>query len=170
MGGGRGVLRRCIQPNGARKGPSNVPALRQGCLGLLAPCVGRIGVCMAPFCSNMCTHTTSHVVWLCTVHCPQAGEFWWKLALEATPALPQPPISLAAPLGATTSYMLSAANPTAAEATFTSSSSSPDRFWLNPGSFKVGSQGPGHWLHGLRAWGLCLRRVQNNLRHERCTN
>lgn len=63
------------------------------------------------------------------------------MALEATPALPQPPISLAAPLGSTASYMLSAANPTAAEAAFSSSSSSPDRFWLNPGSFKVGAQG-----------------------------
>lgn len=73
---------------------------------------------------------------LCCVHL-QAGEFWWKLALEATPALPQPPIQLSAPLGSTATHMLSVANPTATEVTFTSSSSSPDRFWLEPQAVRV---------------------------------
>lgn len=68
----------------------------------------------------------------------QAGEFWWKLALDATPALPQPPIMLSAALGSTTSYALAVANPTPVEATFTTSSSCPDRFWLVPDTFKVG--------------------------------
>jgi len=68
----------------------------------------------------------------------QAGEFWWKLALDATPALPQPPIMLSAALGSTTSHTLAVANPTPVEATFTSSSSCPDRFWLAPDTFKVG--------------------------------
>lgn len=72
----------------------------------------------------------------CTA-CLQAGEFWWKLALEATAPLPQPPIELSAPLGSTAHHTLSITNPTAAEAVFTSSSSSPDKFWVVPQSFKV---------------------------------
>lgn len=67
----------------------------------------------------------------------QAGEFWWKLAFEATPALPQPPIELSAPLGGCASYMLSIANPTAADAIFTTTSSCPNRFWLSPDSVRV---------------------------------
>lgn len=68
----------------------------------------------------------------------QAGEFWWKLALQATPALPQPPIELSAPLGSCATHLLSVANPTAVEANFTSSSTSPTRFWLTPEAIRVG--------------------------------
>lgn len=67
----------------------------------------------------------------------QAGEFWWKVALEASPAAPQPPLQLAAPLGSTASHTFEVVNSTRAEATFTATSSNPDRFWIQPALIQV---------------------------------
>lgn len=96
--------------------------------------------CGAGHCTAL-WHCGAICVVLCRVHL-QAGEFWWKLVLEATPALPQPPIQLSAPLGSTATHMLSVANPTATEVTFTSSSSSPDGFWLKPLAVRVSGSSP----------------------------
>jgi len=52
----------------------------------------------------------------------QAGEFLWRLALEATPGGPEHLPVLTAPLGSTARHTLVISNPTAADATFEATS------------------------------------------------
>lgn len=71
----------------------------------------------------------------------QAGEFRFRFELEATEALPEPPVHLTAPLGGSSRRPLAITNPTATKATFSCSSSCPERFWVEPVTLDVSSMG-----------------------------
>jgi hypothetical protein len=70
----------------------------------------------------------------------QAGEFSWRISMEALPGGPEQLPLLTAPLGRMARHTLTIANPTAAEAHFVCSSSDGARFTVSPSSFTVPPQ------------------------------
>lgn len=70
----------------------------------------------------------------------QAGEFSWRISMEALPGGPEQLPLLTAPLGRVARHTLTIANPTAAESHFTCSSSDAARFSVSPSSFLVPAQ------------------------------
>eukprot|EP00878_Enallax_costatus_P029595 GHUV01032120.1.p1 GENE.GHUV01032120.1~~GHUV01032120.1.p1 ORF type:complete len:212 (-),score=39.29 GHUV01032120.1:159-794(-) len=93
-------------------------------------------------CLRGCCHpmTSGLLDWWAT-SCVQAGEFWWKIQMDATPGGPEQLPLLTAPLGRSASCPILVSNPTAAEAHFNCHSSDPMRFVVNPNSATVPPQG-----------------------------
>eukprot|EP00775_Hariotina_reticulata_P012144 gene12144-12282_t len=71
----------------------------------------------------------------------EAGEFLWRLALEATPGGPEHLPLLTAPLGSTARHTLVISNPTASEGMFEVTSSDARRFSATPSTIRVPGNG-----------------------------
>lgn len=70
----------------------------------------------------------------------QAGEFWWRIAMEALPGGPEHLPLLTAPLGRVATHTFTVGNPTSSEAHFSCSSSDAARFSV-PSGFSVAAHG-----------------------------
>ncbi|KAF6261116.1 hypothetical protein COO60DRAFT_1637017 [Scenedesmus sp. NREL 46B-D3] len=90
--------------------------------------------------------------------CPSlAGEFSWRISMEALPGGPEQLPLLAAPLGRVAHHRLTIANPTGAEAHFVCSSSDAARFCVSPSNFAVAPQGTAEVLLEYRPGSLGLQ-------------